>query len=75
MKPVKQTIQPRIPNVEVEHHATFDGIANDMYKRFGAVYANLMGFAKTDAERDYMRSQLHALRAAVRELLDQAHKL
>lgn len=61
-----------IPNDPVKKHGSLNMILNDMYKRFGAVFVNLRTLAKTDAEREFLTQQLHGLRSAVRELIDQA---
>lgn len=52
----------------------FNMLCNTMYKCFGAVFVNLKGLAKTDAERELLTKELHTLRDAVRELLELAHK-
>ena len=75
-RPVKVSqptaMTPFIPNTPVQTHDEFNMIANDMYKRFGAVYTNLKALVTTPAENNYLVSQLHDLRDAVRELLNQA---
>ena len=50
-------------------------ILNDMFKRFGAVYVNLTPLVKSDSDKELLSQQLHGLRGAMRELIDQAQGL
>jgi hypothetical protein len=49
----------------------FGMICNDMYKRFGACFTNLKPLAKTPEETYLLSDQLHQLRTAMRELLQE----
>jgi len=64
-----------IPNDPVKQHGSLNMILNDMFKRFGAVYVNLTPLVKSDSDKELLSQQLHGLRGAMRELIDQAQGL
>jgi hypothetical protein len=49
---------------------TFNGLASEMYKRFGGAAKNLQPLVKSNADKELLVAQLHELRTWVRETFD-----
>lgn len=47
-------------------------LCHDMYARFGAVFKALRPLCATQAEQQVLADELHRLRTAVRQLLEEA---
>jgi hypothetical protein len=64
--------KPKTPRVEAPNSKEFTLICHDMYKRFGACFAALKVLCKTDSDRYLLSDNLHELRTAMRNLLQEA---
>lgn len=64
--------QPKQQKIEEPPSKQFQMICHDMYKAFGGCFNNLKSLCKSDEDRYLLSDQLHQLRNAVRQLLQEA---
>lgn len=69
-----KTKRPTVAFETTPGSKSFQGICHEMYQRFGGCYTNLKALCKSEAERQLLVAQLHELRTAVRELLEEARQ-
>ena len=63
--------KPKVSRPTEPSSKQFGMICNDMYKRFGACFTNLKPLARTPDQMYLLSDQLHQLRTAMRELLQE----